>query len=59
VKYPTYDFIYHIYRSIFTSSPEVHINPIEHKQFIWISPEDAMDLDYIPGLDVCIEKVYL
>lgn len=58
VKYPTYDFIYHIYRSVFDRLPEVKVNPHEHKEFIWIQPEKALNLDLIPGLDVCINKVY-
>jgi 8-oxo-dGTP pyrophosphatase MutT (NUDIX family) len=59
VKYPAYHYIYHVYRSIFDVQPEVIINPIEHKEFLWISPEDVMNIDHIPGLDVCIKKAYL
>ncbi|EKE27629.1 MAG: hypothetical protein ACD_3C00183G0002 [uncultured bacterium (gcode 4)] len=58
VKYPDYDFIYYIYRNILDVLPDVRINPREHKEFLWITPEDALVLDGIPGLDECIKKVY-
>ncbi|EKE29412.1 MAG: hypothetical protein ACD_2C00180G0005 [uncultured bacterium (gcode 4)] len=58
VKYPTYDFIYYVYRNILEDLPDVKINPCEHKGFLWVAPLEALVLDSIPWLDECIKIVY-
>lgn len=58
VKYPTYEFVYYMFYVNFIAKPEVTINPEEHKEFIWTTPENAMDLNLIWGLDECIKLFY-
>jgi 8-oxo-dGTP pyrophosphatase MutT (NUDIX family) len=59
VKYPTYDFIYHMFKTEFVKEPVVIINKDEHKAFQWIHPEDAIQLEnQIEDLDACIKLVY-
>ena len=55
VRYPDYDFIYHMYSKKFTTRPEVTINPKEHKSFTRKTPKEALELDLIRDLDECIK----
>lgn len=60
VKYPDYDFIYHTYHLPCAAPIEIKINPKEHKNFLWISPEKALKLgnELIRDLDACIKLFY-
>ncbi len=58
VKYPSYDFIYHIYHTNLIEQPEIKINLEEHKSYIRRSPIDALKEDLIQDLNVCINMFY-
>jgi 8-oxo-dGTP pyrophosphatase MutT (NUDIX family) len=58
VKYPTYDFVYHIYHTKLEQKQKVVINHAEHKDFKWISPENALNMSLIQDLDACIKLFY-
>ncbi len=58
VRYPDYDFIYHMYSKRFTERPEVKINPKEHKNYIRKTPQEALKMDLIRDLDECIKLFY-
>ena len=58
VKYPNYDFIYHIYSTKLDKKQEVNINPNEHKNFKWTTPKNALSMNLIEDLDKCIELFY-
>ncbi len=58
VKYPDYDFIYHIYQTKLDQRQKVAINHKEHKDFKWISPENALNMPLIQDLDACIKLFY-
>lgn len=58
VKYPEYDFIYHIYHTKLDQRQKVAINHTEHKDFRWISPENALNISLIQDLDACIKLFY-
>lgn len=58
VKYDSYDFIYHIFHCEFESRPLIKINSLEHKEYRWFKPKDALEIDGIEGLDGCIENFY-
>lgn len=58
VRYPEYDFIYHMFSKRFDSKPEVEINLNEHKQYIWKTPTEALKIDLIRDLDECIKLFY-
>jgi len=57
VKFPECDFVYYIFQSTPPIS-EVRINPREHKDFRWVSAEEAFSLPLITDLDACIKLVY-
>ena len=58
VRYPNYDFIYHIYHLQLRNKPVVKINPEEHKAFKWVSPANALEINLILDLDACIKMFY-
>ena len=58
VRYPDYDFIYHIFSTRFDDKPEIIINRDEHKKFKWVEPEEALKLSLIQDLEGCIEAFY-
>lgn len=58
VQYPEHDFVYHIYHTKLEQRQAVAINHKEHKDFTWISPENALDMPLIQDLDACIKLFY-
>lgn len=58
VKYPAYDFIFHMFRAIFKKQPKVRINPREHEDFQWALPQDALMMDLVLDADECIKLYY-
>jgi 8-oxo-dGTP diphosphatase len=58
VKYPEYDFVYHIFHAELDQRHKVAINQNEHKDYQWISPENALNMPLILDLDKCIKLFY-
>lgn len=58
VRYPGYDFLYHIYHLPLKDKPTIDLNLNEHKDMQWIRPEEALKLDLIQDEDVCIKWFY-
>lgn len=58
VRYPEYDFTYHMFHKKFDIQPQVSINPEEHKEYIRKTPKQALDYDLIQDLDECIKLFY-
>jgi ADP-ribose pyrophosphatase YjhB (NUDIX family) len=58
VKYPKYDFIYHIFEVSLKKKPEILINESEHKAYKWVKPEVALSMNCIEDLDKCIQLFY-
>jgi len=58
VKYPEYDFVYHIFCTKLDNIQKVIINNEEHKDFKWISPKKALNMLLIQDLDACIKLFY-
>ena len=58
VRYPDYDFIYHMFHKKFTIEPNVIINPNEHKNYTRKKPQEALESDLIRDLDECIKLFY-
>jgi len=55
VRYPQYDFIYHMYSLAIEAKPEIILNPREHNEFIWINTKDALKLNLVPDMKPCLE----
>ncbi|MEI6835580.1 MAG: NUDIX hydrolase [Candidatus Falkowbacteria bacterium] len=58
VKYPEYSFIYHMFRLVVNSEPLIKINPEEHQDFKWVSPNEALNLELIQDLEECLKISY-
>ncbi len=58
VRYPDYDFIYHMFSKRFATRPDIIINPKEHKSFTRKTPKEALKSELIRDLDACIRLFY-
>jgi len=58
VRYPDYDFVYHMFVKRFKEKPPVTINPEEHKAYRREDRKEALKLDLIRDLDECIRITY-
>lgn len=58
VKFTEYDIMYHIFRLILQKRPEIAINKNEHKDFRWVLPDEALEMDLIENLGECIDLIY-
>lgn len=47
VRFPEYDFISHKFYYPLETKPEVRINPEEHKEFRWATPEAALQMELL------------
>lgn len=57
-RYKEADFLYHIFRAVLDRREQVIISPNEHSEYTWVSPQEALKMDLIQDLDVCIKLVY-
>jgi len=58
VKYPTHDFIYHMFHTRIEQKDQVKTNPNEHKSHDWFFPQNALELPLVRDLDACIKLFY-
>ena len=58
IRYPDYDYIYHIFRARLNERPEIILSESEHQDYKWITPKDALSLDLVQATDECIIMSY-
>ena len=58
VRYPNYDFVYHIFHLALSDKPNIILNLKEHKDFIWVTPNQALEMNLIPDEDSCIKLFF-
>ena len=59
VRYPDKDFIFHIFSTkFFHKPPKITLNKIEHRDYRWVTPEEALKMKLIEDQDVCIKLFY-
>lgn len=58
VRYPTYDFKYHMYFVRLKHKPEIKIDENSHTEHRWLKPVEALELDLIEDEDACIKLFY-
>lgn len=58
VKYPAYDFIYHMFKTQVAKRPEIKVSEHEHQQFVWVKPRSALKMPLMRDLNPCIKMFY-
>ncbi|MBJ7450250.1 MAG: NUDIX hydrolase [Parachlamydiales bacterium] len=59
IRYPTFDFIYHLYQTVLEVRPNnIILSPQEHLEFIWVTLEKALELHLISGEAECIHLLF-
>ncbi len=58
VRYPGYDFIYHVFHSHLAEIPVLDINFSEHKEAVWVNPAEALKLALVRDEYGCILACY-
>jgi 8-oxo-dGTP pyrophosphatase MutT (NUDIX family) len=58
VRHGGYDFVYHIFRTEFSSRPGIQLSEKEHTSFRWVFPTEALTLDLVDDMDYCIKLFY-
>ena len=58
VRYPDYDFVFHIFHTAIDRRPDVIINHDEHKDFRWVTPDEAYEIGMVLDGDQCVELFY-
>jgi len=58
VRFPDYDFIYHIFHTKLDKFPEVEVRADEHQDFLWVTPKGALRMNLVKDLDWCIRVFY-
>jgi len=58
VRHSGYDLIYHTYHMKVPEKPKLNLNLNEHKDFVWIKPKEALNLNLIEDEDMCIKWFY-
>jgi len=53
-RYSEYDFTADVFRINLNHLAPVKINPIEHKDFRWVSPSEALTINLVQDLDTVI-----
>lgn len=58
VKYPTKDFIDHMFYARFRCKPGIKLSPNEHKDYAWKTVKKALKMNLLPGQDECFRLFY-
>lgn len=58
VRFPIYDFVYHIFHTILPEKREIKISESEHKEGRWVHPQQTNTLPLIGDLDECIKMFF-
>jgi 8-oxo-dGTP pyrophosphatase MutT (NUDIX family) len=58
VIYPTYQFVYHVFKIRLDTPPEINLKLDEHTEHKWVTPAVALMMELIPDEDYCIKLAY-
>lgn len=58
VRYPEYDFVFHIFHLPLKEIPEVKIKEEEHRAYQWFLPEEALKRELIRDEDEVIKRFF-
>ncbi|MCX6800684.1 MAG: NUDIX hydrolase [Candidatus Diapherotrites archaeon] len=58
VRYPTHDFIYHMFNAKLPKKPEIKIRNEEHLGFKWVTPKESLELETVLDFKPCIKLFF-
>lgn len=58
VRFPDYDFVYHMFHCRLTEKPRIILRPDEHKDFEWVTPQESLKKNLIQDGDSVIKLFY-
>jgi 8-oxo-dGTP pyrophosphatase MutT (NUDIX family) len=58
VKFPTYDFVYHMFSTEIKEKNTVKLLASAHEKYIWVTPSKALSMNLIQDEDACIRLFY-
>ncbi len=58
VRFPDYDFTFHIFRTSLSGPVELKLNISEHKEFAWVTPKEAVVMDFVLEQEKCFALHY-
>ncbi len=58
VRHSGYDFVYRTFKLVLNEQPVITLEPAEHKDYRWVTPQEALLLDLISDEDACIKSCY-
>ncbi|MFA6338916.1 MAG: NUDIX hydrolase [Candidatus Paceibacterota bacterium] len=58
VRYPEYEFVYHMFHLELEQKPKIIIDPREHTEYVWVTPQEALSMTLIMDEDICIHLFY-
>ena len=58
VKYDEFTFSFEVYNWYVDEKPQIRINRSEHKSYIWIKPQKALELDLVKDQDSVLRDVF-
>ncbi|MEK7105367.1 MAG: NUDIX hydrolase [Patescibacteria group bacterium] len=58
IRYPDYDYIFHMFGATLEALPEVQTDPHEHQDHQWVTPEESIKTHLVMDTDACIKAFY-
>ncbi len=58
VRNEGHDIVYHMFSVSLADKPEIKINDLEHKAFVWVSPSESLQMKLIHDLADCTKLFY-
>lgn len=55
---PTLSYTFSLYSLKLPTLPEITINPTEHTEFTWVTPEESLQMTLIEDEDKCMKMLY-
>ncbi|MCC5806433.1 MAG: NUDIX domain-containing protein, partial [Opitutales bacterium] len=57
VRFPEFDFIYHLYTARLADRPKIRLNRREHINYAWLPLEKARRHNLVPDMDAVLDRV--
>jgi 8-oxo-dGTP diphosphatase len=58
VRYPDYDFIFHMYSARLEAEPSLVVSLSEHQEARWMTPEEALSSALVMGNEVLVREFF-